>query len=101
MSLFHLLVSSSHLLGAHIEESNLFGLGGLLWRHLGHQSRSKHTIAGTLNRILTVTVHTYVSGNPDLQAIGGWARQVYASLGKSAATGNPGEPATGSWARQV
>ena len=54
MSLFRSLVSSSHLRGAHIEESNLFGLGGLLcrlaimfsfpWllcsrRHLGHLSQ--------------------------------------------------------------
>ena len=41
------------------------------------------------------------TGNPDIQAIGSWARQVYASLGKSAATANPDVQAIGSWARQV
>ena len=40
-------------------------------------------------------------GNPDPQAVGGWARQVYASLGKSAATGNPDLQAIASWAERV
>jgi hypothetical protein len=40
-------------------------------------------------------------GNPEMQAIGSWARQAYASLGKWAAMGNPGTEAIGSWARQV
>ena len=37
----------------------------------------------------------------EIQAIGSWARQVYASLGKSATTGNPDLQTIGSWARQV
>ena len=36
-----------------------------------------------------------------LGSLGTWARQVQASLGKSAATGNPDPQAIGSWYRQV
>jgi len=39
-------------------------------------------------------------GNPERQATGSWARQVYASLGKSTATENPETLATDSGANQ-
>ena len=51
--------------------------------------------------IFCVVVQLAIASGQDLTAIGSGARQVEAGLGKSAATGNPDLQAIGSWSRQV